>query len=293
MNRLNALNGCLVGDAASMGLHWIYDQEQISRIAATGDVLFRAPDENHYRNQTSYFAHGAKRVGELSNYGEQLRVVGEVALSTAGYTSSAHRQAFMRSLGPCGSYEGYADRPTRALIARMLVEADDLKDPSGMDDDQNPVLAVVPGLFAAGAGESDIRLAASVISTHPAAVESALILWTCLERIEQGSDLESVLHAAADMATGIMREKLHEALDWPRYAPLDIAMHFGMACHLIQSMPIVWHLLLHATGFEQCVRDNVLCGGDTCGRSLALCSMAACVFGLPNEMKGKVSDSLF
>ena len=45
-NRHNALTGALVADAATMGLHWMYDQGQIGKIAETGKILFRQPDAN-------------------------------------------------------------------------------------------------------------------------------------------------------------------------------------------------------------------------------------------------------
>jgi len=65
--RDNALIGALIADASTIGLHWIYDQEQIAKIEQTGDILFRQPDANNYKNVKSYFAHGAKHLGESSH----------------------------------------------------------------------------------------------------------------------------------------------------------------------------------------------------------------------------------
>ena len=40
MNKNDAITGALVADAAGMGLHWLYDQEQIKLVESTGDILF-------------------------------------------------------------------------------------------------------------------------------------------------------------------------------------------------------------------------------------------------------------
>ena len=50
-NRKNALTGALVADAATMGLHWMYDQDHIRKVAETGELLFRQPDANVYTDQ--------------------------------------------------------------------------------------------------------------------------------------------------------------------------------------------------------------------------------------------------
>ena len=57
MNRNDAVTGALVADAAAMGLHWMYEQEQIKVVAQTGDVVFRSPDANVYAGRKGYFAH--------------------------------------------------------------------------------------------------------------------------------------------------------------------------------------------------------------------------------------------
>lgn len=289
MNKHDAIVGVLVADSASMGLHWLYDQEQLQKIEVTGDVLFRAPDENNYKNQKAFFAHATKRIGELSHYGEQVRVAAIAAFSKEGFSADGYRAEFMRAFGPCGKFVGYADRPTKALIAAMLSQGDDIKEPTGCDDDQHPALAVVPALFAANNDADSVSMGVSVISTHQVANDTAQLLFGCLNQLHGGDSLQSVLENAAQSAAGEMKEKLLEALAWPEYQPLEVASHFGLPCHLHQGAPVVWHLLKHASSFEQCVRDNVLCGGDSCGRNIMLAAMAGLAFGVPATLKASVN----
>jgi len=133
MNRFDALAGALVADAAALGLHWMYDQEQIKVVSQSGDVLFRQPDATVFKDKRGHFAHASRRSGELSHYGESARIVGQLA-DDGIYDTTQHRQQFFAAFGPCGHFSGYADKPTKALIARMITEGDEISEPSGMDD---------------------------------------------------------------------------------------------------------------------------------------------------------------
>ncbi len=286
MKRHDAFTGALVADAAGMGLHWLYDQEQIKLVEATGSLLFRQPDANVFADKRGYFAHAARRAGELSHYGESARIAGAVALGK-GYTTSDHRSEFMASFGPCGSYHGYADRPTKVLIARMLLDGDDLAEPSGMDDDQMPGICVVPGLFAADASESLTLDAVKVISTNADVLQAAQAVHSVLSQLVTGVELKTALATAADAFDGEVGESMRQALSMETYEPQQAAQTFGLACYVRHALPLNWYLLNHATDFESTVLDNIRCGGDCCGRSMALGTIAGLAFGVPEELKQK------
>lgn len=288
MNRFDALTGALVADAAALGLHWLYDQDQIMSVAASGDILFRQPDATVYKDKKGYFAHAARRTGELSHYGESARIVGQLA-SEGNYDTTRHRQHFYDAFGPCGHYSGYADRPTKTLIARMISEGDDIAEPTGMNDNQMPAICVVPGLFAFGYSAQTVKNAAQVISINTSVVTAAAAVQQCLEHLLEGRTLPEALHLSADAMNGEVGQLMKEALAIEQYKPLDTAKHFGLACYVEHSLPVVWHLLNHAGDFESVVRDNIRCGGDNCGRSMALGSIAGLAFGVPDSMLNQMT----
>lgn len=286
MNRKNALTGALVADAASMGLHWLYDQEQIKRVESTGSLLFRQADANVYENMRGAYVHAARRAGELSHYGESARIVSEL-LQREDYSVPGHRKIFMDTFGPCGSYHGYADRPTKHLIGRMLIEGDELPDSSGMEDNQMPSLCVVPGLFSANAPESQLVEAVKMISINTTVLASAKAVYSVLSQLQSGEALKTALTNAANTVEGELGEQLRNALDIKTYKPLESAQEMGLACYVEHAMPLSWYLLNHATDFKSVVLDNIRCGGDTCGRTMALGSIAGMAFGVPDHMRQK------
>lgn len=293
MNKIDALNGALVADAATMGLHWMYEQEQLQKIALTGDVLFRQPDASVYEGRKAYFAHAARVSGQFSQYGECVNLVARCLESGASYDPIEHRNLFLDTFGPGGQYVGYADRPTKALVARILTEGDELAVVSGSDDDQLPALASVPALFAFQASNPQLlqwlETAVRVTSDNEVAVAGARCVMECLQQLSTGASLPSALEAAAGEGGKTLEPLLREALAMASYEPLACAEKFGMPCHLPQGLPVAWHLLAHANDFESAVRDNILCGGDNCGRSVAVGAIAGLVFGVPSELAARTS----
>ena len=290
MNTNNALIGALVADAAALGLHWLYDQDQIGRIGKCGHVLFRQPDVAHYEAQKGYFAQGARRAGQLSHYGESARIAA-LACDEGSYSASEHRAEFLKSFGPCGSFHGYADRPTKALVGAMLLHGDELSDPSGIDDDQMPGLCPVAAVFSRSLGVEAALEASSVISTNEQLLLCARLIFDCLEKLSQGLSLPETLEQAAQSDTGSLHTALQESLARPSAAPLDVAQHYGLACHVPQGMPVSWHILKHASSFEHALSDNVRCGGDSCGRAMIIGPLAALAFGVPQGFIDKLDAS--
>lgn len=289
MNRKDALAGALVADAAAMGLHWLYDQEQIRTVSESGDILFRQPDAAVYKDKKGYFAHAARRAGQLSHYGESARIVGQLAVG-GHYQADTHRQHFFESFGPCGHYTGYADRPTKNLVARMIQEEADIAEPSGMHDNQMPGVCVVAGLFSAELPAETVTTAAQVISTHDDVLASAAAVYQCLDEIMQGKSLVDALESSANAMPGSVGKLMREALAMESYRPLEAASQFGLACYVEHSMPVVWHLLRHATDFESAVRDNIRCGGDSCGRAMALGPIAGLALGVPDALVERMAE---
>lgn len=288
MNRNDAVIGALVADAAGMGLHWLYDQEQIKSIESTGSLLFRHPEHAVYENKRGAFVHGARHAGQLTHYGESARIVASIAKDQS-YSVSLHQKEFMAAFGPCGAYHGYADRPTKHLIARMLLDGDELGNPSGMEDDQMPGVCVVPGLFAADVPVSKTLEAARVISTHADVLRAAAAVHSVLSQLITGTPLNAALATSAEAVDGELGEQMRKALQSNVYEPLESAREFGLACYVRHAMPLCWYLLNHASDYESTVRDNIRCGGDCCGRSMALGSIAGLAFGVPDAMQKKTA----
>ncbi len=125
-----------------------------------------------------------------------------------------------------------------------------------------------------------------MISTNDDVVAAAGAVYQVL----QGESLADGLNSLAEAMTGSVGELMREALAIESYQPLEAASRFGLASHAEHSMPVVWHLLKHATDFESAVHDNIRCGGDSCGRAMALVTIAGLAFGVPDSLVARMAD---
>jgi len=116
-----AILGAAVADSASLGFHWLYDQSRIRELAPDTPE-FRQPNEADYASTTGYFAHGHKRCGEFSQYGEQHHTMLRALNSNnAQYDKAKYEAAFRECFGYGGSYVGYIDHPTRDTLNNIAI----------------------------------------------------------------------------------------------------------------------------------------------------------------------------
>ena len=138
--RRNVILGALVADAASLGLHWVYDQQRIREVAPDTPE-FRDPTPADYEGVRGFYAHGKKRTGDFSHYGEQAMVLLRSLVANEGHYDKTHYENLFREhFGYGGDYAGYIDHPMRDTldnIARAEHEALQRAEAIPFDGDEN------------------------------------------------------------------------------------------------------------------------------------------------------------
>ena len=287
--RASVVLGALVADAAAMGLHWLYDPERIASIAERREPVFLSADRQHFEDAKGYFAHEGKRAGELSQYGAVLALAMKSLIATDGRADVAdYQRRYASFFGPGGDWKGYIDRPTRGTLANLSDAADDeAPEASGIDDDQMPAFSVVPAVVAAEPDapslEKDVIRMVRITNDNPLATEAALIVARTIAALLRGEDMAVTLTSQAEAAGDVLQPLLREALAADDRSSVDIAGHFGRACHVQQGLPVVFHIAKAAESYESAIRTNVLAGGDSCGRSMALGAILGARFGFGGE----------
>lgn len=115
----NMVLGALVADAAAMGLHWIYDQPHILKVAPERPE-FRDPDRHSYEGVPAFFAHPDRKAGAFSQYGEQTMVMLRALDASGGqYEQAEFTRQFSQHFGYGGAYVGYIDHATRGTLDNM------------------------------------------------------------------------------------------------------------------------------------------------------------------------------
>lgn len=116
---INALAGGWVADAASLGLHWLYDSQRILEVGGQSPE-FMPPRADYFKGGFGYFAHGGKRSGDISHYGAATGVLTDSLLASAGVLNIRdYQRRFRTFFGPGGQWQGYIDNPTRITLDNL------------------------------------------------------------------------------------------------------------------------------------------------------------------------------
>lgn len=282
----NMVLGALTADAASLGLHWIYDQPRITALA--GDrPEFRRTVEQDYVGVPSYFAHPMKEPGDLSQYGEQVMVMLR-ALNSADriYDQGAYNAAFTAHFGYGGPYVGYIDKATRKTLDNLA--RGDATRPNGAEDTQLPAIAKLPALIAAGQEHAALD---AIRSTNDTDIAEAygMVATAMLCAARDGQEIEAIAQSGLNAANSTIRPALQDACAARQTTTEDLTAQIGMSCELAYGLPSVMHNMLTAADFEDAVRRNILAGGDSCGRAVLLGGILGAVHGVPDEWAKRLS----
>lgn len=267
-----ALWGALVADAAALGAHWIYDVGRIADIARAqgGSAAFLPVDAAHYAGGVGYFAHGMRRSGMGTQYGEVTRLALAACLRDGGFDMAAYQADFTACFGPGGGWHGYIDRPTRGALANL---AEGRSDPSGIDDDQLPALSALPAVVLAHLNDPGDAVARAVSVTSDNAIARAHggLFAGMLTAVVGGAALPLALEqAVAEMPDQTIAAPLRAALAAPNSDSVAFGETTGRACHLPMAMPLALHILTHARDFTDAVERNIAAGGDSAGRAVVI-----------------------
>lgn len=275
------LFGALIADAASLGLHWLYDPARIAEIAdARGSAAFAPVNAAQYDGAKGVFVHHARKDGMLTQYGELLALSLRVIADRGEFDAAAYRRAFAGHFGAGGDYTGYIDRPTRGALANIAAE----REATGIDDDQLPAVATLPAIVARYHGAPDLdaqrRTAMEVTNINPVANGYSAAFSNLLTRLLATQDLGAALRATAEEAQENVGSALQSALDSTEPDTVAFAEDVGRACHLPMGGPVIFHILAHSTTPQDAIERNIRTGGDSAGRAIVLGAALGAAHGI-------------
>jgi ADP-ribosylglycohydrolase len=280
------LLGALVSDAACLGLHWIYDPDQIEKITTRqdGKCAFTPVDPANYAGVKGYFAHAGRSLGMLTQYGETLRLAIQSMNANGGaFNVAAYQAAFVKHFGPGGSYQGYIDRVTRGALDNMAKE----QSTTGIDDDQNPAITRLPAIVARYCDDPNLSTiltqSMQVTNVNDVAAAYSDAFADVLARVMRDEPLGAALEAAAEAADDLISADLKLALSTTGTNATDFAGVMGRACHLPTAGPISFYILKHSGSYREAIEQNILAGGDSAGRSILIGAIMARVHGVATD----------
>jgi|EP01046_Picozoa_sp_COSAG06_P020000 hypothetical protein len=279
-----AVVGGFVADAATAGLHWIYDMAELQQRLATsvsGSPEFHEPPACPYYDYPS---------GSLSPYGDEALVLLRCMCASDNGEAGGELEpvefagALFEWAKEYREGGGFIDHATQGFLTNML--AGQGWPQCGAEDKQANCLGKVAMVVAryAGTGElaNKVTEAVRVHQNHDQAVSFAVAAALLLEQVVLGSSLPAALELskasmdagalaaveAAEAAGALSTADMLGGLGHQLMPGESKAALVGRSCGFPQAFSGSVHAILGARGdYARGVRANILAGGDNCCRA--------------------------
>jgi ADP-ribosylglycohydrolase len=274
-----AIWGQFLGDAASLGSHWIYDLEEIKRRFPGGVQGFETPAPGHY--------HEGKQGGDLTHYGDAALLALESLAACGGEFRESDFGVRFRGFFGSSMCKSYRDHATRETLERMSAEPDNFQ--NGAYDDQSATVTRMAPVVVAYHKRSleemleAVRRLTRLTQNHPTALGCTAAHAVLLRQL-----LEGLPFMAAFENTRKSREVSCDASDYFEFAHMlrefdaeTATARIGQGCPLPQTLPAALHAACrHHEDFTTAILATLRAGGDSAGRAAMIGAWMGAVHGM-------------
>ncbi len=270
MNHNQARNIVLysfIGDALSLGPHWIYRQSEIAR--RVGDVRGYVDPLSNY--------HPGKKAGDFTHYGDQTLALLRSVATAKRFEIQAFARVW-RSFWEDPATISYQDGATRATLQNL--ERGTLPQNSASGSNDIAGAARIAPLFLLQWESTDALLSAAreqTSFTHgdEAVIESAEFFARLALRVGDGEPVPEALKSVAEMNhwQAIPQEWFEAAVrsSSSGKSTENSAAEHGLSCHIPDAFPVVCDLLLrYPDDPVTALTKNAQAGGDAAARGMIL-----------------------
>ena len=271
-----AIWGQLLGDAACLGAHWIYDLDDLH---AKYPVIhgFEPPLEGHY--------HSGRKSGDQTHYGDAALVMLESVSRVGHFNTADFGERFIEFFG-APDYHGYRDHSTRETLANWRKFQDEHPEKrfdyqQGADDDQLATASrLAPVVVAHLNDPALLKVVANATrvtqnNRHAVAVMQANAL--ILRALLLGKGLTTAFAETAEQIPSIapdfgplIQTQIITAMNDDRSVQ-EATLAFGQSCPLSSSFPAAIQAgVKHADSFADGILATLKAGGDNAGRAAML-----------------------
>ena len=298
-----------LGDAASLGVHWIYNTQEIESLHPEGLQGFEEPAEGHY--------HSGKIAGDPTHYGDAAWVLLEALAGENTFNVTTFGRAFFEKMDPGKGYSGYFDSASRGTLENFRNHLEVSNEPygfqEGADDDQLATISVLAVLIAFYVARNDglpedrttlmeqVKTLTHVRQNNMRAVAYCQAHTRLLLELLAGRDIHSAFHHVEeqldtdDKLDREIRRKCREAFQLKHKGTVDATDFLGQSCPLICSFPsAVQATAKHNEDFQTAIIETAKAGGDNAGRAAMIGSWIGARMGadkLPKEWIKKLNRS--
>ncbi len=274
------IKAALAADSLALGVHWIYDVEQIKKRAARVDHLL-SPGPGSF--------HPTKKKGAFTHYGDQTLVLLESAAASAGFSLD---DFFQRWQVLFEAYDGYMDSATKSTLKQIGQG----KGPDRCGSPSNDLAGAARGVVMAAflrddpkamgkAVRSQTRMTHQDAETVNAADFFSRVSLACLKGSAPADAMRVV--AEADFQDSAVGMWVDQGLAAAGDDSVTAVLRFGQSCHTQEAFPgVVQIIATYEENLSEALIQSVMAGGDNAARASLVAQVLAAWQGLDDLTLG-------
>jgi hypothetical protein len=273
----------LVANAASLGFHWIYDMDFLEELSKKQSLVFQLPSlELYAQAKPSFFGYPYAKVGDVTTQGMYLKWLYKAIQEKPDFDLEDYRNLIFEQTKPGGPYIGYIETYNHTLLINAMSSKLRLNLPALPVSDDH-LVGFVPYLLSKELGlGNDYAWNLAQLFTDKGEYRQFFDMFDYIfENIAQMPRLE-LLKNAIELAPESYHEKLEKALSMENTRDF-IKQYAGIACHIPQSVPLIFRILNQCSSYEDMVETNIRLGGASGERAMLLGAIFAQVSEIPEE----------
>ena len=272
----------LLGNAATLGIHWIYNGEFLADLAKKQSILFLKQDPKVFAAaQPSYYAYPRTNVGDVTSQGMFLFWLTKALQANPNLSQQDYQNLIIDQIKPGGDYQGYIETYGHKLIMNYLNEKLGLTLPLVSIDDDH-LIGFIPYIATKQLGLStnkawELAQLFTQKEEYPACYQMFDAIIDQLPTQSMKQAIEKAI-AFAPKRYAVQMKKAIELTDTKAF----VKDYAGTACAINQSVPIIIHLLYHSQSLADAWLRNALISGAIAERAMLL-TMLMGIIDPPSE----------
>ena len=273
----------LIANAASLGFHWIYDMDFLEELSKKQSLVFQLPSlELYAQAKPSFYGYPYAKAGDVTTQGMYLKWLYKAIQEKPDFDLEDYRTLIFEQTKPGGPYIGYIETYNHTLLINAMSSKLRLNLPLLPVSDDH-LVGFVPYLASKELGlGNDFAWSLAQLFTDKVEYRQFFDMFDYIfDNIVQMPRLE-MLKNAIKFAPESYHEKLEKALSMENTRDF-IKQYAGIACHIPQSVPLIFRILNQCTSYEDMVETNIRLGGASGERAMLLGAIFAQVSEIPEE----------
>lgn len=263
------IKSALIANAATLGVHWIYDHVWLKKEALGKSLWFKTQSSEDYAAANpSYYVYPNMKLGDVTVQGQMMIWLYQAMKQNPSFNQQDYAHLVYQQFKPGGEYHGYVESYAKKQVMSMLSKEVNVGIEAYEKNDDH-LVGFIPYFVSKELSLSNERaFELTQLYTNDTNYLAYFKLFDfILNHLALG--LQKAIEQAIEVAPTIYQSILKQAIQI-KDTETFVINHAGRACAIQYSIPVIIHLLYHHHTFEAAMDANIIIGGAIADRAMFL-----------------------